>query len=516
MPSIGRRATVVMLPLLLLVASCAAGPSSRPAVAARDDGPEITTTSQAPSPPGVPGLGPPARESLNWADCTAQTADRLGTPVPGMTFACTTMLVPLNAPNSAVPGQTRIALLSAGTGRIPLVVLNDAGGEPGTTVAARLASRMPPGMLSTFQIIGMDRRGTGKSDAPQCVSPQDRQAIVGFDPDATDPAALQHLVASASSAMQGCLTELTERLQAYDTARTAGDLEQLRGQLGVPKLHAIGIGEASHVVTAFAEVAPDSAGRMVFDGAPDPTLDARTQAEAQAQGAEATFDAFAADCVRTGCPLGPDPRRTVTDLVQRTRATPLAAPAGPVPAGTIVEALLLGLADRSGWPDLANALAAGTRGDGSRLSALAAPLVSGDPANPARLDADLITGCNDTQFRLPSQLDASTSETWVRMYPLFGGLFAQRLIRCSTWPLPQQPPAAPNASLPPIVVISTAQDPVTPAQGTTRVPDQLPSAVLVNWQGAGHGALLRSDCVMRAVSGFLTQGKLPVNGMACP
>lgn len=516
MPSIIRRATVAMLPLLLLAGACAAGPSSRPAVAARDGGQEVTTAPQPPKPSGVPGLGPQAQESLDWADCTAQTAARLGTPAPGMAFSCATMMAPLNAPNTAVPGPTRIALLSAGTGHIPLVVLNDAGGEPGTTVAARLASRMPPEMLSTFQVIGMDRRGTGQSDAPQCVTPQERQAIVGFDPDATDPPALQRLAASAGSAVQDCLTALTERLQAYDTSRTAADLEQLREQLGVPKLHAIGIGEASQVLTAFAEISPDSAGRMVFDGAPDPTLDARAQAEAQAQGAEAAFDTFAADCVRTACPLGPDPRRTVTDLVQRTRAAPLPAPAGPVTAGAVVEALLLGLADRSGWPDLTNALAAGTRGDGSRLGALAAPLVNGDAVEPARLDADLITNCNDTSFRLPSQLDASTSESWVRLYPLFGGLFAQRLIRCSTWPLPQQPPVPPNTNLPPIVVISTAQDPLTPAPGTARVPDQLPSAVLVNWQGAGHGALLQSNCVMAAVNGFLTQGKVPVNGMACP
>jgi pimeloyl-ACP methyl ester carboxylesterase len=515
-PSTIRRATVAMLPLLLVVAACSVGPSERPAVAARDGGPQVTTAPSPPKQSGVPGLGPQAQGSLEWADCTAQTVARLATPAPGTTFSCATMMVPLNAPNAAVPGPTRIALLSVGTGRIPLVVLNDAGGEPGTTFAARLALRMPPEMLHTFQIIGMDRRGTGQSDAPQCVSPQDRQTIVGFDPQAIAPAALQQLAASANSAMQGCLASLAERLQAYDASRTASDLEQLREQSDVPKLHTIGVGEAAQVLTTFAEVRPESVGRMVFDGAPNPTLDARAQSEAQAQGAEGTFDAFATDCVRRGCPLGPDPRRTVTDLVQRTRTAPLPASAGPVTAGMVVEALLLGLADRSGWPRLASALAAGASGDGAQLGAMAAPLVSGNAANPARLDADLITSCNDTQFRLPSQLSATTAESWVRTYPLFGGLFAQRLIRCSTWPLPQQAPAPPGANLPPIVVVSTAQDPLTPAQGTARIPDQLPSAVLVNWQGAGHGALLQSDCVIRAVSGFLTQGRVPVNGMACP
>lgn len=516
MPSSIRRAAVALLPVLLVVAACSAGPSTRPAVAARDGGKPVAAAPQPPRPAGVPALGPPEQDSLQWQDCTAQTVARLGTPAPGLSFSCATMTAPLDAPNAAIPGPTRIALLRAGTGRVPLVVVNDVGGEPGTTFAARLALRMPPEVLNTFQIIGMDRRGTGQSDAPQCVPPQDRQTLVGFDPQATAAAALQQLARSANSAMQSCLAALADRLQAYDTSRTADDLEQLREQLGVPKLHAIASGEATQVLSTFAEVNPESVGRMVFDGAPDPALDARAQAEAQAQSAEATFDAFAAACVSTRCPLGPTPRRTVSDLIQRTRMTPLPAPGGPVTAGTVVEALFQGLADRSQWPRLTDALAAGNRGDGGQLSAMVTPLVNGAPASPARLDADLITNCNDTQFRLPSQLDTTIADTWVHTYPLFGGFFAQRLIRCSTWPLPQQTSAPPGANLPPITVISTAQDPVTPAQGTARISDQLPSAVLVNWQGAGHGALEQSDCVLRAVTGFLVHGKVPVDDLACP
>ncbi|WP_344923883.1 hypothetical protein [Saccharopolyspora gregorii] len=52
---------------------------------------------------------------------------------------------------------------------------------------------------------------------------------------------------------QECLLDLDDRLQAYDSWRTAADLEELRLELDVPKLHAVGIGEATRVLTTYAQ-----------------------------------------------------------------------------------------------------------------------------------------------------------------------------------------------------------------------------------------------------------------------
>ena len=519
MPRNSHRVGALVLPLVLLMAAaCSAGPSERPAVAYRDAEQQVPPAQRAPKPAPVPPLGSPGTDTLGWQDCTAQAQADVGQPMPaGLTVSCSRLLTSLDPPDAPGRGSARIAVNSIGRGAVPLVVVNDAAGEPGTAFAARLALRMPPELLNTFRIIGVDRRGTGQSEAADCVPPPEREAIVGFDPRASDRPALDRLLESVRSSSQECLLDLDDRLQAYDTWRTASDLEQLRVELGVPKLHAIGRGEGARVLSTYSVRYPVSVGRMVLDGAPDPVMDVVGQGEMQAQSAEGTFDAFAAQCTATGCPLGPDPRTAVSELVERTRTTPLPAPGAPATAGKIVHAVLNGLGDRAAWPALTRALDAANRGDGGPITALAAPLVTGTPAKPARLDADLITSCNDTTLRVPPQRSAELAREWAGKYPLFGGIFAQRLVWCGLWPVPQQQlPTPKDPALPPIPVVATASDPLTPALGSGHMADQLPSGVVLNWQGAGHGAIGRSDCITASVTRFLVSGTVPSEGTACP
>lgn len=521
MPSTPRRAAGLLLPLLLVVvAACSAGPSDRPAVAYRGTQQQVAPAPRTPGPAPVPRVGPPAQNALDWQDCTARTRAEIGVPkLPsGIGFSCARLLTSLKPPDALSSGTSRMALVSAGSGAIPLVVVGDVRGEPGTAFAARLALSLPKRVLNTFRIIGVDRRGTGKSDPISCVPPEDRSAMIGFDPLATGRAELDRLLDSVRSASQECLLELEERAQAYDTRRAADDLEELRLELGVPKLHAIGRGEGSRVLTTYAQRFPRSVGRMVLDGAPDPMLDTLARTEKRALAAEKTLDAFARWCTESGeCPLGPDPRKTITGLVERTRTQPVPSPAGPVTAGKVVRALLLGLQDQQRWPELRAALAAARDGDGAGIARMVAPLLSNTASGPARFDARLITRCNDSMLRVPPQRSARLATEWVKRFPVFGGLFLQRLVQCSLWPVPQQAlPRPDRPGLPPMPVIATATDPLTPSQGSERMADQLAAGVTIRWQGTGHGALGRSECVTAAVSRFLVEGAVPAAETVCP
>ena len=84
------------------------------------------------------------------------------------------MTVVLDPPGRPGRGSLGVSLMRVGTGKSALVVVNDPGGEPGTLKAARLAAALPKELLSTFTIIGMDRRGTGRSDGMACVPPSTR------------------------------------------------------------------------------------------------------------------------------------------------------------------------------------------------------------------------------------------------------------------------------------------------------------------------------------------------------
>jgi pimeloyl-ACP methyl ester carboxylesterase len=297
----------------------------------------------------------------------------------------------------------------------------------------------------------------------------------------------------AKTAGQQCSIELESRLPALDSWRTTVDLDKVRAELGLDRLNAIGHGEGSRVLSVFAERFPDRVGRFVLDGVPDVAQDEVARLEGVAAGAEATWQAFAADCVSRGCELGADPVQSLPQLLTALRVTPLSTPDEfRFGAGVALRAVLVGLSDRREWPALASAIDKARKGDGTGLATLFAP----------RLSAEQVT---------------KTAEDWNKKYPMFGALVAQRLSLCGVWPVQTQPLPSPTAkAAPPIVVLGTASDPVTPLPGTERAAHQLARGTLVTWQGGGHGALGFSSCATDAALAFFTDATIPRDGTACP
>jgi pimeloyl-ACP methyl ester carboxylesterase len=503
---------------LAVIAGCTVGPSPRPALVVAGDSPVATTTARPQSKTPLPPLDTPSGSQVNWTDCNDTTRQRLGTAtVPaGLDFQCARVISTLDSPSDPGSGAVRLALLKVGSGATPLLVVNDLNGLPGTLYAAELAARLPAQFLRTFSLVGMDRRGTGGSDAVHCVPEADREQMIGYDPADTD---LSGLLDATTDASQQCILALDTRSAALDTQRTIGDVETVRQQLGVTHLDAIGHGEGSRVLTSYATRYPGSTGRFVLDGSPDPTATSTDVAKAQVTAAEATFAAFATDCVnRGGCPLGSDPKATLTSVLDQLKAQPIPLTDGTeVTNGTALNAVLTGLADPAGWPALATAIAKAHQGDGTGIAAIVDPVLTGTPTDPARLDADLVSGCSDEQDRLSPGQVMSLATSWRGQFPLFGGLVAQSLLLCAPWPVPNQPLTKPTAKgAPPILVLSTADDPVTPLTGTQRTAQQLDSGVLVNWLGTGHGALGQSVCATQAAQNYLVGGRVPQNPTTCP
>jgi pimeloyl-ACP methyl ester carboxylesterase len=511
-------ATILVAGLTMaLAAGCTVGPSSRPGLIVQGSG---SGGPAAPAPTGAAALPPlesAQPDAMNWSDCTGGTRRRLGTLAPATSVPdeCAQLTVPLDPSTGPDQGAVRIQLLKVGSGAVPLLVVNDLDGLPGTLYAARLASELPPELLRRFSLIGIDRRGTGASDGVRCVPQDDRSALVGYDPTNTD---LSDLLASGTDASDQCVLDLGGRQAALNTWNTADDIEAVRQQLGVAALNAIGHGEGSRVLTVYADRFPAQVGRLVLDGSPDPTLGAADLAASQAASAESTFDAFAASCVNARCPLGSDPRGALTRLVAALGQQPATTPDGlRIIGGTALRAVLAGLADRAQWPTLMQALATASTGDVTGLAALVRPELAGSPSDPAGLDANLASGCNDQPARLtPNQVSATVKDMGGKD-PLFGGVFADSLLWCAPWPVITRPLPKPTAAgAPTVLVISTASDPETPQSGTERTAQELVSSVLVSWQGAGHGALGQSSCATSVAERFLIDGQIPPSLTACP
>ncbi|WP_410639998.1 alpha/beta hydrolase [Amycolatopsis sp. lyj-346] len=512
-----RRRTRLLAALLAVTAAagCAAGPSVRPALVENDG---KTTGSTPAKPPGVPlpPLGQPQSPTLKWADCDDDTRQRIGTPgVPdALHFTCARVTAPLDSPGEPRRSVVRLLALKVGSGPVPLVVVNDIDGDPGTVYAARLAATLPPAFLEKFSLIGLDRRGTGLSGATQCIPADIRPELIGADP---AQGGMGDVLDAARKAGQQCAIELDDSQTALDSWRGAGDLDELRKQLGMERLDALGHGDGSKVLAEYAVRYPGQVGRMVLDGVPDPGADTAAVLDAVAAGAQSTLDAFATDCATRHCALG-DPKAALSALTDQLRRTPVptgdAVTFGP---GLAMFAVYTGLAQRSRWPELADAITAARAGDVGPLSAFAAPVLRDSRAQPSRIDATIATRCNDSQTRLSAdQLDQIAAGMRGK-YPQFGTVVAQQLAWCGPWPVRTEPLPAPGApGAPPILVAATATDPVTPQVGSTRAADQMPSAVTITWQGAGHGALGSSPCVTDAARAFLIDGKIPADGTLCP
>lgn len=508
-----RRAALALLAVSVLTA-CSAGPSNRPVIAVRGEENQPVDQSALAGPQPVPPLSEYKKDSLAWSPCNEQMKDRFGANPPqgDQTYECARMTVVLDPPGRPGRGTLGVALMRVGTGKSALVVVNEPGGEPGTIKAARLAATLPKELLSTYTIIGVDRRGTGRSDGLSCVPQATRAQLVEYDPTETEQS---NLVVAAGDAAQECVLDLEGRLTAFDTWRAAADLERLRDYLGTDRLNTIGLGEGSRVITTYAQRYPNRIGRTVLDGAPDPTLDQVGVLESQAAAAEATFTAFATDCKTRGCALA-NPREDVAALLNQLRTNRVRGEYVDLTAGSALNAILTGLEDRSRWPQLADAVVKARAGDTSGLFALLDPIVNDLDENPPRFDAGLIIGCNDTATRIPPDRVKALAADWQSKHALFGAVFARRLLHCNPFPPPKAEKVDALKSAPPIVVLSTANDLSTPASGTEHAAQRLPASALIGWQGSGHGALGLSGCATTAVRDYLIDAKVPSNGTVCP
>ncbi len=75
-------------------------------------------------------------------------------------------------------------------------------------------------------------------------------------------------------------------------------MDILRAVLGDEKLNYVGASYGTFLGATYAGLFPDRAGRLVLDGAMDPSLPARRMNLDQTAGFETAFQSFAKDCVR--------------------------------------------------------------------------------------------------------------------------------------------------------------------------------------------------------------------------
>ena len=503
----------------------------------------------------TPAADEPEVAPIEWTDCDEQIQPLIAEQ-PGsdrdLTFSCGRTEVPISY---AEPGGDNLPLflirvvMAGQTDRIGSLMVNPGGpGRSGADAAIGLALTLPPQVLQRFDLIGFDPRGVGLSTPVECIPDALKEEMVAAEPRPTTDEQLDEAFALAEDAADGCAEEYGAALSTFNTVDTARDMDRLRQAVGDEQLSYLGYSYGTTLGSTYAELFPDKVRAMVLDGVVDPDDDKRAKAEQRAEGLEAGFDAFAANCTGliAGCPLGAEPRQFVEALLGQAAQTPIpssepvatpsaapsatpsaepgaepAEPAGPRVAtpGVVMTAVAAGLYDTQSWPQLAQALAAAQAGDSAGLFSLAdsysGRLEDGSYSN--LLDANLAVNCADSEETFREAELRELAGEWSAKYPLFGAGSATSLYSCSVWEAQRTPvPNRDAEGSAPILLVGTSGDPVTPLPGAVDLAEDLESGVLLTWQGQGHTAYPKTECVTAAVNAYLIDLAAPLDGLTCP
>ncbi|MFI5618169.1 alpha/beta hydrolase [Streptomyces sp. NPDC051567] len=504
----------------LLLSGCTSGSSGGPRAAAS---PAKGSPAQSATPSGPPAaLRPYYGQKPSWRDC--------GVPE----FQCATMKAPLDYANPGSGQDIDLAVArrqATGPGkRLGSLVVNP-GGPGGSGIGylqAYAAIGYPAPVRAQYDMVSFDPRGVDRSSPVECLTGPAMDRFTQVDQTPDDPAERSLLVSAFQEFATGCQARSERVLPHVSTVEAARDMDILRAVLGDEKLTYVGASYGTFLGATYADLFPGRVGRLVLDGAMDPSRSALDLNRDQTAGFETAFRSFAKDCAKQpDCPLGqggPD------EVAARLKSFFRKLDAQPVPTGETARPLgeslattgvIAALYDAAAWPQLREALTTATNGDGAGLLALADSYYEREPDGKYAnlMFANAAVNCLDQPpaFRGPEDA-AAALPSFEKASPVFGAGLAWASLNCTYWPVKATGTAHPLTAkgAAPIVVVGTTRDPATPYKWAQALAGQLESGVLLTYDGDGHTAYGRgSDCVDTAINEYLLQGRPPVDGKKC-
>ena len=453
------------------------------------------------------------------------------------TFSCAVITVPLDY---AKPQGETISIAvkkRAATGDHPqgALFINPGGpGDSGVAFAEQANTSFAPELLSAYDVIGFDPRGVGSSTTITCTTDDDSANTAEPSPTASAGAASgTGSFEEWSEATQQSFQELADQCAAntkpaalldhVDTVSAARDLDILRALAGQEKLNYLGFSYGTYLASVYAETFPGNTGRMVLDGAIDPSLSLAEQGLGQATGFEQALRTYVDYCQASiGCPLsgGTDAGvQQVRNLITSANSSPLATsdPNRTVAGSDIVTALSEYLyTTEQAWAPLTSALdQAINYRDGSLFAAQEDQAAASKDDSGGAFQA---VTCLDYPVEGDTATWAAQYEEAKRVAPIFGDSSTGMDLVCSVWGHngTRKPTQIHAHGAAPILVVGTTGDPATPYAWAQSLADQLDSGQLLTWEGTGHTAYGGdAPCINDAVDTYLLTGTMPKKGLTC-
>ncbi|MFI6941238.1 alpha/beta hydrolase [Streptomyces sp. NPDC050418] len=504
------RTAAALLAAGLLISGCTDGSSPDPSARSSLD----SAAQEA--------LKPFATQKLKWRECG----------VPG--FECSTLRAPLDY-EKPDGGTIKLAVSrkkATGPGkRIGSLQVNP-GGPGGSAIEylqAYAGLAYPAPVRARYDMVAVDPRGVARSEPVECLGDKAMDAYTQTDVTPDDDREQDRLVAAYKEFSAGCEERSAKVLPHVSTVEAARDMDLLRAVLGDEKLYYVGASYGTFLGATYAELYPDRTGRLVLDGAMDPSLPAEQLNLDQTAGFETAFKAFAEDCIKQpDCPLGTE---SAEDAGRRLSAFFLELDKKPIPAGDDTRKLGESLAttgviaamyDEGAWPQARDGLAAAMQdNDGSGLLMLSDSYYERGPDGKYGniMFANAAVNCLDLPpaFATPEDAEKALPD-FDKASPVFGKGLGWAGLTCAYWPEKATGSAhrieAEGAA--PLLVVGTTRDPATPYKWAESLAGQLATGTLLTYDGDGHTAYGRgSDCIDSAVNRYLLDGKTPQDGKKC-
>ncbi|MFC2474151.1 MAG: alpha/beta hydrolase, partial [Actinomyces sp.] len=456
--------------------------------------------------------------------------------------------------------------LATGSVRRGSLFANPGGpGYSGVAMVENNEVQFSPDVNASFDIIGFDPRGVGDSTPITCdvlggaLPAGAAQAAMGADdplpgsiaadaagadptpfPDAEGPAAGEATPDGAG--FKTLIDEITKNfkqeeaqcaastkpaglLDHVDTISVARDLDVLRALSGDEKLNYLGFSYGTYLGAHYAELFPANTGRMVLDGALDPSLSLSEHIRGQARGFERALRNYVTWCQSgQNCPFSGDADagvKQIGDIFNSADQSPVPSSDAnrPVTGADMKQVVSVMLySTETSWSVLNEAFGqVVNQKDASAFRSIADQL---DAQPPVNTGANIAINCRDYQVEGDMATWKAQSEALQKISPRFASTFDGAELGCQAWghtgTQPSKKLHAKGAA--PILVIGTTGDPATPYEDAVSLADQLDSGQLLTWEGNGHTAYAssgRGPCVIKAVDTYLLTGTMPKKGLTC-
>ena len=445
---------------------------------------------------------------LEWSDCNEG-------------FECSTFSVPIDYANPADGAMQISAIRKLATGSALGSLILNPGGPGGsgieyTTYAEYVVSET---LRENFDMVGFDPRGVGQSTPVECLNDEQTEEYIALDGSPDNQTEIDQVQAMSELFAQSCATNSPDTYKFLDTISATRDIDILRALLGDEKLNWLGKSYGTFLGATYADLFPDRVGRMLLDGAIDPTLTNEQLSYGQALGFELALTRFVDDCAtKSDCPLtasGPAGVSQVSDLLIELDANPVTLDDGRLFTQAMGTLGVVGsLYDKQyGWPDLRTNLGLAFADDFSGLAS-SVDFYTGrqsdgrfkDNSN----DAIAAVNCLDRPDRATKDQTVALASEWKKAAPNFGEYLAWSNISCSYWQAEATgiPKKIAALGTPTILVVGTVNDPATPYAWSQALSAQLSKGVLLTLDGDGHTAYYQgSNCIDEVVDNFYLTGE---------